>query len=286
VGSAKEGFADMLGNNGMLYRRPMVVALVGAGGLVAALVTSPANAFIQPPANGTLLTYATGTLALCVGAQQGATGYTYAEGVAPAGTGNPAGMDLIPSQLTQLLAGPGGLDCRAYPADPGSYQITTYKFPQAPCTPDKTRPNNPPGANTPAGECLAKIHHIHIIHMAGAITSVDASGLPSLNGTPFGSGTPTDGGATPECWTNVTPAIGSGACSPTSNDGHDFGIEYTTELFNPPLPEDTVIDQPTVIVTVRAGETTEVITHLPDHETSDCFSNFGPDVNGNNPVCN
>ncbi|HEX3829281.1 MAG TPA: hypothetical protein VHV82_18620 [Sporichthyaceae bacterium] len=281
----------MLGNTGLLCRRPVAAALVGTGALVAALIGSPANAFIQPPPNGSSLTYGTGTLALCVGAQQGATGYTYAEGVAPVGAGNPVGMDLIPSQLTQLLAGPGGLDCRAYPADPGSYQITTYKFPQAPCPSsatgaplDKTRPNNPAGANTPAGECLAKIHHIHIIHMAGAVTTVSATGVPSLNGTPFGSGTPTDGGTTPECWTAVTPAIGTGACG--TGDGHDFGLEYTTELFNPPLPEDTVIDQPTVIVTVRAGETTEVITHLPDHETSDCFSNFGPDVNGNNPVCN
>jgi hypothetical protein len=264
-------------------RRHTVVALAGAAGVFAALVGSPASAFVTPPS--TTPVAATGTLALCVGAQQGATGYIYAEGVAPQGTAAPGGMDLIPSQFTQLLAGSGGLDCRAYPADPGSYQITTYKFPQAPCIPDKTRPNNPAQPKTPAGECLAKLHHIHVIHMNGSVTSVDPNGVASLNGVPFGSGTPTDGGTTPECSTAVTPAIGSGACG-VGADGHDFGLEYTTELLSPPLPEDTVVDAQQVTVGVRAGETTEVITHFPDHETADCFSSFGPDVNGNVPVCN
>lgn len=271
------------------------MASVGTGALVTALVGSPAQAFITPPL--TTPAAATGTLALCVGAQQGATGYIYAEGITPQGTAPaPAGMDLIPSQFTQLLAGSGGLDCRAYPADPGSYQISTYKYPKAPCTPDQTRPNNPaqtpPNGNLPAGECLAKVHHIHIIHIAGAVDSVDSTGTPYLGpgaGTKFVAGTnPTsDGGSTPECATAVTPTptIGTAACG-VGPDGYDYGLEYTTELTSGNLPEDTVIDAQQVTVQVRQGETTEVITHLPDHETADCFPSFDADVNGNTPVCN
>lgn len=271
-------------------RRNTIVAITAAGAASAALIGSPANAFVTPPANGTQLQYATGTLALCVGAQQGADGYIYAEGITPHGTLNPNGMDLIPSNFTQLLAGPGGLDCRAYPADPGSYQIMTYKYPQAPCIPDKTRPTNPAQGTTPAGECLAKVHHIHIIHMNGAVTSVDASGNPSLHGQAFSltPATPfTDGGFTPVCWTNVTTNLANGAVqSCGAGDGHDFGLEYTTELVSGSLPEDSVIDAQQVTVQVSAGETTEVITHLPDHETSECFPAFDPDVNNNSPVCN
>jgi hypothetical protein len=291
--------------SGALSRRSRIVTLTGVTALFAAYVGSPAQAFVMPAPNGTTPTAATGTLALCVGAQQGSTGYIYAEGVAPQGTAPAAnGMDLIPSQFTQLLVtgttGAPGIDCRAYPADPGSYEIRTYKFPMGLCAGnDKTRPNNPPQTsntppgNTPPGECLAKVHHIHIIHMNGAVTSVDSNGVPYLNNEmfstnpspPFSDGT----SVTTECWTPTptqTPTFGSGTCNSSGSDGHTFGWEYTTELVSGNLPEDTVIDAQTVTVEVVAHETTEVITHLPDHETSDCFSSFGPDVNGNTPVCN
>src|ERR1700722_12009644 len=93
--------------SGIVSRRYTVVALTGAAAVAAALVGSPAHAFVTPSDPNATTKYATGTLALCVGAEQGATSYVYAEPIAAQGTNlNPNGMDPIPSQLTQLIAGP------------------------------------------------------------------------------------------------------------------------------------------------------------------------------------
>jgi hypothetical protein len=165
------------------------------------------------------------------------------------------GPSYVPSTQTQLTVPNGSsIICRAYPVRPGQYYVTTYKYPKAPCTPDATRGN--------PDQCFGKVHHIHISHETGVIDTV-SNGVPNLNTAPG----------------SRTPVVHDTTSYPTNPNV--YGLIYTA----PPWGADTVIEEQWVLVQVHQGETVQVAAHTADHRTTDCWSGFDPDPNGNAPVC-
>jgi hypothetical protein len=229
-------------------------ALAGSVMLLVAVATAPAHAVITPVVDP----LATGTLALCIGEQPGATNYLYAEG-----------PSYVPSTQTELMVPVGGsLDCRAYPVQPGKYYVTVYKYPKSPCTTDATR-GTPPSNGTGSPQCYGKVHHIHVSHYSGVIDTVTPGGVANFDPPPA-----------------VTPVVHdtSNVSGNVAANSNVYGLEYTG--LPPALFDDTVIEEQFVLVEVRAGETTQAAAHTTDHRTIDCWTGFDPDANGNPPVCN